>query len=35
MQPQGPRRMETLQLYAFWALISIGAAGTFLAWWVM
>jgi hypothetical protein len=27
--------METLQLYALWALGSIGAAGACLAWWLM
>jgi len=25
----------TIQLYALWALVSIGAAGALLAWWVM
>jgi hypothetical protein len=24
-----------IQLYALWALAAIGAAGAFLAWWVM
>jgi hypothetical protein len=27
--------MESIQLYAVWALLSIGAAGALLAWWVM
>jgi len=27
--------MATLQLYAIWALLSIGAAGALLAWWLM
>ena len=27
--------MATLQLYALWALVSIGAAGACLAWWLM
>lgn len=25
----------TLQLYAFWLLAAVGAAGACLAWWVM
>src|SRR5437667_3736141 len=31
--PRGP--MATLQLYAIWAVLSIGAAGALLAWWIM
>jgi hypothetical protein len=27
--------MASLQLYALWALVSIGAAGACLAWWLM
>jgi len=27
--------MATLQLYAIWAVLSIGAAGALLAWWIM
>ena len=30
---RGP--MATLQLYAIWAVLSIGAAGALLAWWIM
>jgi hypothetical protein len=27
--------MDTLQLYAIWALATVGAAGACLAWWLM
>jgi len=27
--------MATLQLYAIWTVLSIGAAGALLAWWIM
>jgi len=27
--------MATLQLYGIWAVLSIGAAGALLAWWIM
>jgi hypothetical protein len=27
--------VETLQLYAIWVVLSIGAAGALLAWWIM
>lgn len=27
--------MATIQLYALWALASVGVAGAVLAWWVM
>jgi hypothetical protein len=27
--------METLQLYAIWVVLSVGAAGACLAWWLM
>jgi len=27
--------MEALQLYAIWTLLSVGAAGACLAWWLM
>ena len=30
---RGP--MATLQLYAIWTVLSIGAAGALLAWWIM
>jgi len=32
---RGNLTMATVQLYALWALVSIGAAGALLAWWVM
>jgi hypothetical protein len=32
---EGKRAMEALQLYAIWALASVGAAGAGLAWWLM
>jgi hypothetical protein len=31
----GRAGVETLQLYAIWAIVSIGAAGACLAWWLM
>jgi len=27
--------VATLQLYAIWVILSIGAAGALLAWWIM
>jgi len=27
--------VATLQLYAIWVVLSIGAAGALLAWWIM
>jgi hypothetical protein len=27
--------IATLQDYAIWAVLSVGAAGAFLAWWLM
>jgi len=31
----GRTGVETLQLYAIWVIVSIGAAGACLAWWLM
>jgi hypothetical protein len=31
----GNGMIETLQLYAIWALLSVGAAGALLAWSIM
>ena len=35
MKARQEKMMDTLQLYAIWALATVGAAGACLAWWLM
>jgi len=34
-RPETATNMASLQLYGIWFLLSIGAAGACLAWWLM